>query len=195
MDILNNEYKKCYKTCKSCNEKGHIEDQKCIKCYSNYTLNDTNCYEICKYYYYFDDNKEYHCTIDRQCPDIRNKLIEEKNECIKECNNEYKFEYGNKCYSICPPNTFVSYNQTRCVDSIPEGYYLNDSLKRTIDKCDIKCENECKLNFEISNILCKSCNNDYNYFKKVDIEEKDGYYDCFKGRLEKYLKHVSIVMN
>ena len=186
LDILNNEYKKCYKTCKSCNEKGIIEEQKCTKCYSNYTLNDTNCYEICKYYYYFDDNKEYHCTIDRQCPDIRNKLIEEKNECIKECNNEYKFEYGNKCYSICPPNTFVSYNQTRCVDSIPEGYYLNDSLKRTIDKCDIKCENECKLNFEISNILCKSCNNDYNYFKKVDIEEKDGYYDCFKGRLEKY---------
>ena len=106
LDKDNFEYKKCYKTCKSCQEVGIIEDNKCTGCYDNATLNGTNCYDICKFYHYFDDNKEYFCTPEEKCPDSRNKLVVDTYECVKECTGEDKIEYEDKCWKVCPPGTF-----------------------------------------------------------------------------------------
>ena len=185
LDISNNDYKKCYKTCKKCNELGNVKDNKCVECFSNSTLNGSNCYQICEYYHYFDNIGEYHCTKDKGCINDRSKLFVDKNECVKECINDYKFEFDNKCYKECPDGTYYNYTQDGCIDFIPPGYYLNDSLKRTIDKCDIKCENECTLD-ERNIVLCKECNNKMKYYKKEDEEEKNGYYDCYTGEIEKY---------
>ena len=35
-----------------------------------------------------------------------NKLIVDKNECVEACVGEYRFEFEDKCYKACPPNTF-----------------------------------------------------------------------------------------
>ena len=142
-DPGNNEYKQCHKTCKSCEEKGDIKNNKCTGCFSNSTLNGTNCFEICKYYHYFDDPGEYHCTGDDICPSSRSKLIVATYECVEECTGIYIFEFNNSCYTACPPGTYYNFTQTGCIDTIPSGYYLNDTEKRTIDKCDNKCEKEC----------------------------------------------------
>ena len=184
--FLDNEYKRCYKTCKKCDELGEIKNNKCTECFSNSTLNGTNCYEICQSYHYFDVTGEYHCTLDKVCPDYRSKLIVDKGECVEECIDEYKFEFDNKCYSECPIGTYYNYTQDGCIDNIPIGFYMNDSLKRTIDKCDIKCESECILDESINNILCKNCNNEISYYKKEVDNEKYGYYDCYTGKIEKY---------
>jgi len=40
-----NIYMQCYKTCKTCSETGTIMNHKCSSCYSNSTLNGSNCYE------------------------------------------------------------------------------------------------------------------------------------------------------
>ena len=191
LDINTNLYKRCHKNCKSCTELGNIQNNKCTECFSNSTLNGSNCYEICQYYYYFDDSGEYICTQDENCPNIKNKLNIDTKECIKECIGENKFEFNNKCYKECPENTFYNYEYIGCIDSIPEGYYLNDSLKRTIDKCDIKCENECTLDISKNNIICKSCNNKENFFKKEDDEEINTYYDCYKDSVEKYYLDIN----
>ena len=191
LDQTNNEYKKCHKTCKRCNEKGDVRDNKCTECFSNSTKNGTNCFEICKFYHYFDDSGEYHCTSDATCPSIRSKLIVDTNECVEECSGKYKFEYDNKCYNICPPGIYYNFTQTGCIDTIPAGYYLNDSLKMTINKCDIKCENECILDESTNIILCKACNNQENFFKKEDGEIKNGYYDCYTGQVENYFLDIA----
>ena len=186
LDINNNLYKRCHKNCKSCNELGNIQNNKCTECFSNSTLNGTNCYEICQYYYYFDDSGEYICTQDEHCPNIRNKLNIDTGECIKECFGENKYEFNNICYKECPINTFYNYEHIGCIDIIPAGYYLNDSIKRTIDKCDIKCENECAFDLSTNNIICKACNNNAMFFKKEDDKEINAYYDCYNNTIEKY---------
>ena len=63
------------------------------------------------------------------------------------------------CYESCPKRThnslynnflceedlkcknYFNYEHTECLDIIPEGYYMNNSRLKTIDKCNIKCKN------------------------------------------------------
>ena len=185
LDISNKEYKKCYKTCKKCNELGNVKDNKCTECFSNSTLNETNCYEICSNYHYFDESGEYHCSIDKECPDGLSKLVEDKNECVEKCGGEDKLEFDNKCYSKCPNGTYYNFNQDGCIDDIPTGYYINDSIKKTIGKCDIKCENDCILDGPINKVTCKSCNEEKNYYRKEE-DENNEYYDCYNGQIENF---------
>ena len=108
---LNNTiYEPCYLSCKNCYGIGDENDNKCIECNINYTFieNNTNgnCYPICEYYYYFDNNSVYQCTSDENCPEGY-KLIYNKRKCINNCINDnfYKYEYKNVCYEICSNNT------------------------------------------------------------------------------------------
>ena len=77
---------------------------------SKFNSNDNSrCYQICSYYFYFDEKiNKYICTEKPQCPEQYNKLISDKNECVKSCKEtkEYKYEFGlsNKCFSSCPEN-------------------------------------------------------------------------------------------
>ena len=69
----NNFYKQCYYTCKSCNNSGNNVTHSCLECNDDYTIqikynNYINCYKNCNYYYYLDDEYNYHCTKDLFCP-------------------------------------------------------------------------------------------------------------------------------
>ena len=96
------------------------------------------------------------------------KFILDLEICVDNCFNElvYKYEYNNICYSQCPERTqlkigseylcedcpnYYNYEQTGCLDSIPEGYYLNSSSEKTIDKCPSTC-NICSLESIINNL-------------------------------------------
>ena len=54
----------------------------------NGTLKKNNCYQICNYYYYFDEANIYHCTDSYQCPKKYNKLILEQKKCVEDNLNE-----------------------------------------------------------------------------------------------------------
>ena len=184
-DEENKMFKQCYKTCKSCTEFGNLVNHKCTSCYSNSTLNGTNCFEICTFHYYFDEENIYHCTEDENCPDDYNKFIVDKNECIDSCFGEFKYEFDNKCYKSCPPGTYFNYEHTGCIDTIPLGYYLNDSNAQTINQCNIKCKN-CNLDSS-KNDLCISCNNENNYYiKENDNSNKDSYINCYNQAPDGY---------
>ena len=183
--IDNNIYMPCYKTCKTCDETGTITNHKCTSCYSNFTFNNGNCYEICQYYYYFDETKEYHCTVDDKCPNEYNKLIIDKNECVENCLDEYKYDFNNKCYKSCPEGTYYNYDHTNCIESIPKGYYCNNTNEKTINKCENKCE-RCDL-ISTHNKLCISCNNNENYYQKEnDNLNKDDYINCYNNEIDGY---------
>ena len=118
------------------------------------------------------------------------------NKCINNCDDDINnsYEYENTCYGSCPEGThliennkceqdlicqnYYNYEKTGCLDSIPLGYYLNDSTSRTIDKCDIKCSNCTKDSIE--NHLCLSCNNSAKYYAKYnDSENVNTFVNCY----------------
>ena len=91
-------------------------------------INNTNCYENCSYYYYFNELKEYICTDNDTCPVNNNKLIKEKKKCIDKCSkdNIYIYEYNNICYKQCPNGTKESF--FICYDIIIEEKYSKVKL-------------------------------------------------------------------
>ena len=148
-------------------------------------------------------------SINNKCNDdcfiLGHKIIKDKKKCIIICedDDDYKFEYLNFCYSSCPNGTHISsynnyiceedlncekyynYNYTGCLEEIPEGYYLNDSIHKTIDKCNIKCGN-CTLE-SMSNNLCISCNNKNNYYEKYnDSSNNDLFINCYNEEFDGY---------
>ena len=181
-DNINEIYKKCYKTCKHCEGPGDDDNNECTECIDNYTLIDNNCYAKCENYFYVDSSGKQHCV--DECPDEYKLIIKEEMKCIDSCNNDnnYKLEYNNKCYKTCPINTYYNYEQTGCIDIIPEGYYINDTEHNTINKCDIKCKT-CTLE-SVNNNLCTSCNNDKGYFQKEDDTLNNNIIECLSGEQE-----------
>ena len=209
--LYNNQYYKCYPTCKYCTELGNEDNNKCSECINNYTFiydfeKENNCYKICDYYYYFDINNKYQCTSEKKCPEIFNNLIKEKNKCIRNCTDDpiYKYKYNNQCYEFCPNGTHISsdsnyiceedlfcdkyynYNHTGCIDEIPDSYYLNNSILKTIDKCDIKCQ-KCSLESNKNN-KCISCNINNNYYSIYNdiLTTNISFINCYSNLSEGY---------
>ena len=132
----------------------------------------------------------------RNCPSEFPYKIIDKKSCIKNCSFDDTFKLSHKyiCVEQCPEKTklsfdnicedilicekYYNYDQTECLEEIPNGFYLNDTQKKTIDKCDIKCS---KCNMESTKLnLCISCNNSLNYYQKEnDILNKDNYINCY----------------
>ena len=84
----NDIYKQCYQTCKECMKGGNKTFHNCLKCDANLPFeikrNDyINCYPNCSNYYYFDSGDNFHCTLDKSCPDEYPFLLEIKFECIE----------------------------------------------------------------------------------------------------------------
>ena len=85
-DPIDEIFLKCFDSCKTCNGEGNETYHNCKECKINFaflsgtkgTINETNCYEICKYYYYLDDSNNFKCTDNNKCPENYNKLISEK---------------------------------------------------------------------------------------------------------------------
>ena len=150
-------------------------------------LNNINCNNTC-----FKDSKKI---------DINDK------KCVINCNSntENRYEYNDKCYPECPENTHISsdneflcednnkinckqlgkyynYNQTFCIDEIPEGYFLNDTIYNTIDKCHQDCKT-CDKKYNDTNSNCNSCLSDkYFYLGNCLSNCTNGYYTDSSGK-------------
>ena len=177
--LISGQYKKCYDSCKTCEQIGTINDHKCKDCKDGFTKlnNNNNCYEECSYYFYFDDNNIYHCQNKNECP-TDYKLIEGTKRCVINCKDFDKYEYDNICYAECPQywtdtsndhkckldcatfDLFFNYEQTNCIreDEIPKGYYIKNPDKKFIEKCHENCE-ECDIGPTTNNNNCKKCPN------------------------------------
>ena len=183
-------YKSCYFSCKICDKEGDINFHNCLICNSKYPNelhypNYINCYDTCPFYHYYsiDDNKIY-CTSNLSCSEYEyNKIILEKNECIKNCSQDdlYKYEFKKRCYDTCPNNTVESENREYyCNVKCPQGTIfevistqdckdfcgIDDMIS---EKCAVNKYIEGKTDSEIDEEILKSIryciNNGYNISK------------------------------
>ena len=151
---------KCYKTCRICDQKGNETHHNCIECNSDFpkqikTGIYVNCF--CSNYHYFDNEIEkYICTNDLTCPNKYKKLIEEKSECINDCQKDfiYRYQFRNNCYDKCPNNTKISdekdfYCEIICNEKFP---FEIIETQECIKNCDIISlfEKTCRLNYKPS---------------------------------------------
>ena len=210
MDNTEYKYKACYSSCESCDKNGDENNNNCNECVAGFTFieleKDKNCYLKCEFYYYFDSNGKYSCTKEGKCPDEYNKLIIDKKKCVNNCSTDliYKYEYNNSCFLSCPNGThqssydnyfceadlkcgkYYNYDHTGCLEEIPEGYYMNNSHLKTIDKCNIKCKN-CSLESNNYN-LCISCNINENYYPKYNDELSiNSFIECYDESFDGYI--------
>jgi len=138
-------------------------------------FNKTDCHILCSFNLY--------------------KYNSEKNICIKSCLNDvdYQYEYKDICYQTCPNGTinyindkfcnslcsnYYDYEQESCIDEIREGYYLNNTDLKTIDKCDLKCYN-CTSE-SMSHGLCVLCNTNQRFYPKMNDSSNVGkFINCY----------------
>ena len=159
-------YKQCYYTCKKCKNSGNETYNNCEECVDNFiSINESssienNCYEKCVYYYYFDDNLNYHCTSDFSCPD-NYKFIKEKNKCINECKFDefYKYEYDNYCLEKCPNETIYNEELKKCINIINSSI-LESSIPFIINIPIINATLTPTINDKVNNSFL---NNDLNH--------------------------------
>ena len=112
----------------------------------------------------------------------------DQRKCI--CSN---YLYNNTCYEKCPIRTQVSsinehlcedlnctnyydYNQSKCINIIPDGFFLNDTKYKTIDKCHPYCKT-CEEKENEDNTNCKTCISN-KYFDSGNCTSSciNGYY-------------------
>ena len=91
------------------------------------------------------------------------------------------FIFDESSILIC--NNYYNYNKTDCIDTIPNGFYCNNSIEKSKDKCHENCETCIKGPTNNFN-NCESCKK--NYFKKYnDIFNNGSFINCYNN-LEKY---------
>ena len=131
-------------------------------------INDTNTKNLFSVY-----DKEFDC--DNICFNNNIKVNLNFNSCVEYCNQtENIYEYNNICYLKCPSNTYPIKNEYLCLDTIPDGYYLDENYLYK------KCSQNFKL-IESKNKCIKNCDDDdsfiYEYHNKC-------YAQCPEGTIQ-----------
>ena len=202
LDGNTGEYNKCYDTCKKCSEPGNSENNNCDECKTNYIfldeplINKKNCLKKCDYYYYFNENNKYTCTITKSCPESY-KLIEEKKKCVNKCindkDNKYIYEYNNKCVEQCPSDLKIDNEENKCLESCDEKKFEYENTCLT--NCpsgkyetytDRKiCSNEIPQNFYYDNSekLYKMCYNTCKSCEGPGKEENNNCKECIGNHI------------
>ena len=134
---------------------------------------EESCYELCSYKVYYDEiNNQYKCTKNNKCPETHQKLIREKNICVKSCIEtiENKNEYNNVCLEECPQYFYnLPQKPNYCFPSCPEDrpFLLIESLRCVLNCTIIERQNK----LCITGYMPKN-KTDYNAFDKIISQTK-----------------------
>ncbi len=168
----------CYETCNTCSEIGNGIEHKCQSCKFGYVEYESNCI-ICdknKKFWYYDpliNNNE--CLYeDNNCPNNFPILVENTNECSKNC-----------------PFGFYLNNENQCIE---QYYYINDNNEKIIISND-DCGNSYKYILYKSKECLKKCSNNNYYLisnskycidecEKVNLVLNNGQCICLSGYIK-----------
>ena len=164
--------KDCYQNCETCYlESDDLNNQLCIECKENYykVYGTDNCFESKSQEYYFDKHKKLFMPCYSNCLSCNDSGTEQKMNCLS-CNDDL-FNYYKKSTNCMNCPMYIDYSQTKCINEIPDGYYLKDLALKTIEKCHELCQT-CEKNSSVVNGIiymnCKTCK--YTNISKIKIE-------------------------
>ena len=138
---IKEEYRPCYKSCKSCLIGGDAESNNCLECEKGYMFrpgdNPKNNCVVASEFFYISPYGQYKPLIIYQCPDEAKFYLREKKLCLSDCtkDEEYKYLYEGNCMKECPAHTSgVNYI---CIEN-KEICSLGENELFTEDKDDLK---------------------------------------------------------
>ena len=180
----------CYDTCKSCFAQGDEINHNCIECKDGFTFLDEfidkkNCYNICPYYYYFNELNQCLCTENEVCPEHYTKLIPIYKKCIDDCKKDriYKYEFNNICYEQCPSGTIESEDYICKEQSDDSLLYNCSNHDNLMDICSVIGT---KNNTGIYNVIVGKMLSDYSTSDKMQVigGENNMIYQLTKNKNE-----------
>ena len=141
--------------------------------HSESTSTQIKCYEsidnYCPNYFYYNlSSNIIFCTEDKKCPDDYNKLIEEKNQCIDNCENDpiYKYEDNN----ICKNETKIGTIKNPIINPNKRKELINNIIQELINNyTDINNGKDKKRYEKNLSIILTSTLNQKNNEKKNNI--------------------------
>jgi hypothetical protein len=147
----NNEYRRCYKKCKTCSKAGNDFAHNCLECETGYMFRPgDNPYNNCVVYsefYYINPYNQYKALNTLQCPEESKYLVKDGNKsyCIYDCKKDeiYKYLYNGVCLKECPSNT------------INKNYICNE----IVDECnlgEVEMDEKNNITEESTEILVKT---------------------------------------
>jgi hypothetical protein len=105
--------------------------------------------------YFFDKNKKLFMPCYKDCLSCNNYGNATKMNCLSCDDDIYDFYKKSSNCLNCPK--FVDYSQEKCINEVPEGYFVENAVLGTIEKC---------------HDLCKTCD------KKSTVENGKIYMNC-----------------
>lgn len=163
--------KKCFDNCATCiRPSDNINEQDCLTCKEGFYFKDgtNNCYDKIEFQYYFNKETNTFSPCYRDCFTCTEKEIDSTHMNCLSCHILYKLYDKTKNCLKC--SKYVNYEQTGCIDTIPEGYFLSDSKDGIIDRCYSLCKTCSSAAEKFNNDIhmhCDSCLSQDNY-KLVD---------------------------
>ena len=172
--------KKCHPFCKTCLKGSSGDKMNCESCdyKKGYFLNSTN--SNCEFkeidnFYYIPENDSYLPCYEKclMCFDKEEIRIDdmENNYLIMNClscyeNDSYYLltKNGNNCLNCKSENKYVNIEETDCIDTLPEGFYILNNETNQIDKCYEKCKTCSEKGFSDDDMKCDSCYTDQGLF-------------------------------
>ena len=152
---------KCFQNCEECLfVSDDIQNQNCLRCKSGFYFihNTKNCFDKIDSKYYFDSDTKQFYPCYKDCYTCNTKEISTSYMNCESCS--YPFKYYTKTKNCLNCNYYVNYEQTQCLNNIPEGYYLVDKILGIIDRCYALCKTCSSGEYNIGNELhmnCESC--------------------------------------
>ena len=178
----------CYQNCESCyKESNDINNQQCIKCKKDYykIVGTNNCFYSMISGYYLDKKQKLFLPCYEDCLSCNGEGTTKKMNCLS-CDDD-KFDYYKKSTNCLDCPKYVNYKQTKCINEIPDGYFLDNKYLGTIEKCYELCATCEKapniINGEI-HMNCKTCL--YNNISTIKIAG-----NCPKKKEAKKFKNKS----
>ena len=137
---------------------------------------------------YYDETSKSYKKCHKNCLTCAGAALDQYHMNCLTCDTKKGFEYfqsTTNCLNCKSDNKKVNYDQTECIDDVPDGSYVNDTDTNTIDYCHENCllclkaptnDNNncllCKRGLYLDNGNCvKNTNCPYKFYYKANIDK------------------------
>ena len=197
IDKEDNRIRKCDIACATCsyrpiyNEENEVTN--CDTCnkdlgFYNKEPLSTICINKTKEGEYYDETSKRYKKCHENCLTCAGAALDQYHMNCLTCDTKKGFEYfqsTTNCLNCKSDNKKVNYDQTECIDDVPDGSYVNDTDTNTIDYCHENCllclkaptnDNNncllCKRGLYLDNGNCvKNTNCPYKFYYKANIDK------------------------